>query len=148
ADHPAALLQLYIDGSLSRLRSSRRLAQETHRHVAWMWLFKKLRPEHKPMADCRKKTLMPLRQVCRACTLLCTPLGLVAGERVAIDGSTCKAVNATARHVTQATLTPLLHQLDQRVEGSRQDLDGQDKQDEAGPPGGAGAEHWQAKLEA
>ena len=38
ASHPADLLQLSIDGSLSRLRSSRRLAQETHRNVEVMWL--------------------------------------------------------------------------------------------------------------
>ena len=38
AYHPADLLQLYMYGSLSRLRSSRRLAQETHRHGEVMWL--------------------------------------------------------------------------------------------------------------
>jgi transposase len=32
AYHPAELLKLYVYGSLSRLRSSRRLAQETHRN--------------------------------------------------------------------------------------------------------------------
>lgn len=35
---PAALLKLDIDGYLSRLRSSRRLEQETHRTVELMWL--------------------------------------------------------------------------------------------------------------
>jgi transposase len=35
---PAELLQLYIYGYLDRLRSSRRLAQETHRNVEWLWL--------------------------------------------------------------------------------------------------------------
>jgi len=35
---PADLLKLYIYGYLYRLRSSRRLEQETHRNVEWMWL--------------------------------------------------------------------------------------------------------------
>jgi transposase len=35
---PAALLQLYLYGYLSRLRSSRRLAQAPHRHGEFMWL--------------------------------------------------------------------------------------------------------------
>jgi transposase len=35
---PADLLHLSIDGDLSRLRSSRRLAQATHRNVELMWL--------------------------------------------------------------------------------------------------------------
>ena len=38
AYHPADLWKLYIYGSLSRLRSSRRLEQETHRKVELMWL--------------------------------------------------------------------------------------------------------------
>jgi len=46
------------------------------------------------MADFRKNTLVPLRQVCRECTLWCKQLDLFAGELVAIDGSTCTAVNA------------------------------------------------------
>ena len=40
---PADLVKLYIYGYLYRLRSSRRLEQETHRNVEVMWLLKKLR---------------------------------------------------------------------------------------------------------
>jgi transposase len=141
AYHPADLLKLYIYGYLYRLRSSRRLEQETHRNVEFMWLLKKLRPDHKTIADFRKHNLKPMRQVCREFTLLCKQLDLFAGELVAIDGSTCKAVNAKARHCTADKLQPLLPQIDQRVEGSLQELDGQDPQDDAGPPGGAVAAH-------
>ena len=54
---PADLLKLYIYGYLYRLRSSRRLEQETHRNVELMWLLKKLRPDHKTIADFRKNNL-------------------------------------------------------------------------------------------
>jgi transposase len=148
ADHPADLLQLSIDGSLSRLRSSRRLAQAPHRPGEWLWLFKQRRPDHKTMADLRQNTRRPLRQGCRACPLLCTQMKLFAGALVAIDGSKCTAVNAKERNVTQATLTQLLHQSDPRVEGYRKALDGQDNHEEAGPPGGAGADNVQAQMEA
>jgi len=57
---PADLLKLYIYGYLYRLRSSRRLEQETHRNVELMWLLKKLRPDHKTIADFRKNNLVPL----------------------------------------------------------------------------------------
>ena len=78
----------------------------------------------------------------------CKQLDLFAGELVAIDGSTCKAVNAKERHFTQAKLAKLLQPSDQRVEGSLQELDGQDHRDDAGPPGGAVADHLQAKSDA
>jgi transposase len=148
AYHPADLLKLYIDGYLYRLRSRRRLEQETHRHVELMWPLKKLRPDHKTIADFWKNNLPPLRQVCRECTVLCKQMDLVAGALVAIDGSKCKAVNAKARHCTQDKLTQLLQQIDQRVEGYLKDLDGQDNQDEAGTPGGAVAENLQVKIAA
>ena len=148
AYHPADLLKLSIYGSLDRLRSSRRLAQETHRKVELMWLLKKLRPDHKTIADFRKNNLKPMRQVCREFTLWCKQLDLFAGELVAIDGSTCKAVNAKERNFTSAKLKNLLQQIDQRVEGDRKDLAGQDNEDDAGTPGGAVADNGQAKMAA
>jgi transposase len=145
---PADLLTLSLYGSLYRLRSSRRLAQETHRNVELMWLLKKRRPAPKTIADFRKHNLAPLRQVCREFTFLCKPLDRFAGELVAIDGSQCKAVNAKERHVTQGKLTTLLQQRDQRIEGYLKELDGRDNQDDAGTPGGAVADNVQAKIEA
>ena len=98
AYNPADLLQLYIYGSLSRLRASRRLAQETPRNVELLWRLKQWRPAHKTIADFRKHALAPLRQVCRECTWLCKQLDLCLGELVAIDGRKCKAVNARERN--------------------------------------------------
>jgi hypothetical protein len=141
-------LKLYIYGYLDRLRSSRRLEQAPHRNVELMWLLKKLRPDHQTIANFRKPNLAPLRRVCREFTLLCKQWDLFAGELVAIDGSKFQAVNATARHCTPDKLTQLLAQLDQRIEGSLQDLDGQESQDDAGTPGGAVADQVQAKSEA
>ena len=144
---PADLLKLYIYGYLYRLRSSRRLEQETHRNVELMWLLKKLRPDHKTIADFRKHNLKPLRQVCREFTVLCKQLDLFAGTLVAIDGSKFKAVNAKERNFTSDKLKHLLQQLDQRVEAYLKDLDGEDNEEDAGTPGGAVVENLQAKIE-
>jgi transposase len=148
AYHPADLLKLDIYGYLYRLRSSRRLEQETHRNVELIWLLKKLRPDHKTIADFRKNNLAPLRQVCREFTLWCKQLDLFSGELVAIDGSKFKAVNGKERNFTQDKLKQLLQQIDQRVEDYLKELDGQDNQDAAGTPGGVVAENLQAKIEA
>jgi transposase len=145
---PGDLLKLYLDGYLNRLRSSRRLEQETHRNVEVMWLLKKLRPDHKTLADFRKNNLKPLRQVCRTFTLLCKKLDLFGAERVAIDGSKFRAVNAKERNFTQDKLNKLIAQIDERVEAYLKDLDGQDHEDDAGTPGGAVVDNLQAKIEA
>ena len=85
------------------------------------------------MAALRKNNLASLRQVCREFTVVCQQLDLFAGALVALDGSKCKAVNAPERPVTPDKLATLLPQLAQRIEGSLQDLDGQENQEDAGP---------------
>jgi len=148
SDHPGDLLTLYIDGYLYRLRSSRRLEQETPRNVELMWLRKKLRPDHKTIANFRRDHLKPLREVCRACTLLCTQLELFGGALVAIDGSQLRAVNAKGRHCTKAKLERVLRHIEARVEGSLKELEAADDHDEAGPPGGARAANLQTQIAA
>jgi transposase len=140
AYHPADLLKLSIYGYLSRLRSSRRLEQETHRHVELRWLLKKLRPDHKTIADFRKHNLKPIRQVCRKFTLLGKQRDLFSGELGAIDGSKVKAVNAQERHFTRDKLQTLLGQIDQRIEDYLKELHHRDHQEEPGTAGDAQAE--------
>jgi transposase len=147
-DGPGDLLTLDLYGSLYRLRSSRRLAQEMHRHVEVMWLLKTLRPDHTTRADFRKNNLTPIRQVCRTFTLLGKKLDLFGAELVAIDGSKFSAVNAKERNVTQDTLTKLRAQLDERVEADRKALARGDDQAARGTGGGAQAEALEAKIEA
>jgi transposase len=148
AYHPGDLLPLYIDGYLYRLRSSRRLAQETHRKVELLWLLKKLRPDHKTLAQVRRDHLQPLRHGCRAFTLLCKPQHLFSGALVAIDGSKCKAVNAKERHFTHSNLQRLLQQSDARIEAYLKERERGDTEADHGAPGGARAEPLHAKLEA
>lgn len=115
AYHPADLLKLYIYGYLNRLRTSRCLERETHRNVEVMWLLKKLRPDHKTIADFRKHHAPALQQVCREFIELCKALELFGGELVAIDGSKFLAVNARQRHFNLAKLKHRLQELDQRI---------------------------------
>lgn len=148
AYHPGDLLKLYIYGYLHRLRSSRRLEQETHRNVEVMWLLKKLRPDHKTIANFRKDNLEPLRQTCRAFTLLCKKLDLFGAELVAIDGSKFRAVNSKERNFTREKLKKLLKQIDERVEAYLNELDHRDDQDDASRVGSAQAADLEAKIEA
>jgi hypothetical protein len=111
-----------------------------------MWLLDKLRPDHKTIAKFRRDNLEPLRQVCRAFTLLCKQLHLFAGELVAIDGSTCKAVNAKERTFTQSKLQRLLPQNDAPIEGYLKELERGDTEEDHGTSGGARAEQLHAKI--
>jgi transposase len=145
---PGDLLKLYLYGYLYRFRSSRRLEQETQRNVELLWLLKKLRPDHKTIANFRKNNLEPLRQVCRTFTLLCKKLDLFGAELVAIDGSKFRAVNSKERNFTPDKLKKLIVQIDERVDAYLKELERSDDQEERGTGGGAHAETLAAKIEA
>ena len=145
---PGDLLKLSLYGYLDRLRSSRRLEQEAQRHVELLWLLKKLRPDHKTIANFRKNNLQPLRHVCRTFTLLCKKLDLFSAELVAIDGSTCRAVNAKERTFTQAKLTRRIVQIDEHIAAYLKELDRGDAEEERGTGGGANAAALAAKIDA
>lgn len=113
-----------------------------------MWLLKKLRPDHKTLADFRQPNLKPLRQVCRTFTLLCKQLDLFGAELIAINGSKFRAVNATERNFTKDKLTKLLAQIDERIATYLKELDRRDAQDDRGTVGGAQTEALAAKIEA
>jgi transposase len=148
ASYPGALVTRSIYGSRYRLRSSRRLEQETQRNVALLWRLKTLRPDHQTMATFRRDNLPPLRQVCRAVTLWGTQLALFSGALVALDGSTFQAVHATERHFPQSKLQRRLPQIEARLAAYRNELERGDTEADHGAPGGARAEPRHAQLAA
>ena len=145
---PGDLLRLYLYGYLYRLRSSRKLEQETHRNVELIWLLRKLRPDFKTIADCRRENPPALKAVCRAFTLLCKQLDLFGGELVAIDGSKFRAVNNRQRNFSQRTLDRALRSIDARIVEYLQALDAQDTQDEAAGRATPRAAGLQQKIDA
>ena len=131
---PGDLLRLYVYGYLSRLRSSRKLEQETHRNVELMWLLRKLRPDHKTIADFRRSNPAGLKGVCREFTLLCKQLDLFGGELIAIDGSKFRAVNNRDRNFTQPALERFVAGIDARIAEYLGTLDTHDAHDAAALP--------------
>ena len=67
---PKVLLKLYLYGYLNRIRSSRRLEDETKRNLEVIWLLKKLSPDFKTIADFRKDNKEALKRVFRDFTRL------------------------------------------------------------------------------
>jgi transposase len=126
---PGDLLRLYLYGYLHRIRSSRRLEQETHRNVELMWLLRRLTPDFKTIADFRRDHPQALKGVCQQFILLCKQLDLFGGELIAIDGSKFRAVNARDRSYTAPRLKKLLQDIDAMIAAYLQKLDVQDRQE-------------------
>lgn len=141
---PGDLLRLYLSGYFHRIRSSRRLEQETHRNVELMWLLRRLTPDFKTIADFRRDHPAALKGVGREFLLLCRRLDLVGGELLAIDGRKFRAVNARDRSYTPARLATLQRDIDHTITRYLRALERQDAA-EAGTDGPS-AEGLRAKI--
>ena len=128
---PGDRLRLYLYGYLHRIRSSRRLEQETHRHVELMWLLRRLTPDCKTIADFRRDHPQALKGVGREFVLLCKRLDRFGGALLAIDGSKFRAVNARDRSFTPARLAKLITTIDATIAGYLQQLDVHDHREAA-----------------
>jgi len=135
---PGDLLRLYLYGYLHRIRSSRRLEQETHRNVELMWLLRRLIPDFKTIADFRRDHPAALKAVGREFLLLCRRLDLFGSELLAIDGSKFRAVNARDRSYTPARLATLQRDIDRTIARYLRELERQDEA-EAGTEGSSAA---------
>ena len=130
---PGALLGLYLYGYLNRVRSSRRLEQETHRNVEVMWLLGQLRPDHKTIADFRRDHPEALRAVGRTFIALCRELELFGSALVAIDGSKFRADNSRERNWTAAELARREAEVEAALTRYLAELDAADAREAAEP---------------
>lgn len=143
---PRDLLGLYLYGYLNKTRSSRRLERETHRNVEVIWLMRKLRPDHKTIAEFRRRHAEALKGVCREFTLLCQRLDLFSADLVFVDGAKFRAVNGKDRNFTPKKLEQLLGKIDARIEEYLAELEAADRAEEG--EAGATDARLREKLEA
>jgi transposase len=129
--HPGVLLKLHIYGYLNRIRSSRRLEQESHRNVEVLWLTGKLMPDHKTIANFRRDNRQAIREVCRTFTRFCRELDLFGGELIAIDGSKFKAVNNKGRNFTDRKLKKAILDIEKKIDAYLDELDENDAMEPA-----------------
>jgi transposase len=128
---PSDLLKLYLYGYLNRVRSSRELERLSHRNLEVIWLLKRLRPDHKTIAEFRRLHRGVFKQVLRQFNLMCRDLKLFGAEIVAIDGSIFKAVNSKGRNFTRAKLEGLLKTVDSGIERYLKELELNDASQES-----------------
>src|SRR6201981_908208 len=110
---PRDLLKLYLYGYLQQIRSSRRLESECWRNIELMWLLGRLAPDHKTIAEFRRLHRDGVTAAGAELVRLARSVGLVKGERIAIDGSKFQAVSSTRSVREREALERYLEQLEQ-----------------------------------
>ena len=110
-------------------RSSRKLERETYHNISFIWLMGGLKPDHKTIAEFRRKNKKTLQKVLKQCTRMCIKLNLVAGNVLFVDGTKIRANASCSRTHEKAWYEEQLKDIDQRIETLLQECEAVDQQE-------------------
>jgi transposase len=88
---PRTMLKLLLYGYSYGAKSSRKLEREVHNNLSFIWLMKQLKPDHKTIAEFRRKNKRALKKALTLCARLCLNLGLIEGNVLFVDGTKLRA---------------------------------------------------------
>ena len=113
---PKAMLKLFVYGYSYGTKTSRKLERETHHTLSFIWLMGGLRPDHKTIAEFRRKNKGALKNVLRQCARMCLKLDLIAGNVLFVDGTKIRANASRAETHDRAYYEQHLSEIDRRIE--------------------------------
>lgn len=127
---PRAMLKLLVYGYSYGVGSSRQLERECHYNLSFLWLMGGLKPDHKTIAEFRRRNKSALQKVIQQCARSCVKLGLIAGNVLFGDGTKMRA-NASINHRwTTERAHKVLAQLDQRIQELLTECEAVDQQEQ------------------
>ena len=113
---PRAMMKLLVYGYSYGVRSSRKLERETHQNIAFIWLMGGLKPDHKTIAEYRRKNKKALKKVLKQCAGLCIHLGLIAGNALFVDGAKVRANAARSKTHDGAYYKQQMSEMEERID--------------------------------
>ena len=124
------MLKLLVYGYSYGLKSSRKLERECHHNLAFIWLMGGLKPDHKTIAEFRRRHKQALRKVLRQCGQICIQLGLIAGNVFFVDGTKIRANAGRDRGHDRVYYQKLISEVDSRIEQLLIDCETTDRREE------------------
>jgi len=130
---PKATLKLLVYGYSYGIRSSRKLERAIHHNVSFIWLMGGLKPDHKTIAEFRRRNKKALKKVLKQCARLCIELDLVAGNTLFVDGSKIRANASIKKTWDKKKCEKYLKKIDKRIEAILSECDDIDEREEGQP---------------
>ena len=127
---PKAMLKLLVYGYSYGIRSSRKLERETYHNISFIWLMGGLKPDHKTIAEFRRRNKKTIQKVLKQCARMCMELDLIAGNILFVDGTKIRANASASRTHDKAWYEEQLQGIDQRIEQLLQDCENIDDREQ------------------
>ena len=128
--NPKAMLKLLLYGYSYGFRSSRKLERAIYHNVSFIWLMGGLKPDHKTIAEFRRRNKAVLKNVLKTCARLCIRLGLIAGNTLFVDGSKVRASASIKNTWTKEKCKRALEKIEARIEAILSECDAVDEEEE------------------
>jgi transposase len=113
--HPKAMLKLLVYGYSYGIRSSRKLERACHHNLSFIWLTSNLMPDHKTIAEFRRKNKESLANVLKQCARICIKLNLIEGNTLFVDGTKIRANASIGNTWTRKKAQKALKHIDERI---------------------------------
>lgn len=112
---PRTMLKLLLYGYSYGVRSSRKLEREVYNNLSFIWLMKNLKPDHKTIAEFRRKNKAALKRSLKLCAQLCIKLDLISGNTLFVDSTKVRASAGKVHQHKKKWYQKQLKKVDQRI---------------------------------
>jgi hypothetical protein len=112
---PRSMLKLLLYGYSYGIRSSRKLEREVYNNLSFIWLMKNLKPDHKTIAEFRRKNKAALKKSLKLCARLCMKLDLIDGNTLFVDSTKVRANAGKAHQHSKNWYEKQLRQIEKRI---------------------------------
>lgn len=113
---PRAIVKLLLYGYSYGVRSSRKLERACHHNLAFIWLVGGLRPDHKTIANFRRKNAGAIHKALMQCARLCLKLNLVEGNVLFVDGTKMRGNVSKDGVLTRRDIEASLQEVSDRID--------------------------------
>ncbi len=127
--NPADMLKLYLYCYFFGIRSSRRIERECTINIELIWLIKELKPDHKTIANFRRDNKEAIEKSFVFFISICSNLGLLGKEIIAVDGSKFKASNSEEKYDTITRVQKRIEKTREKMASYMKTLDENDKEE-------------------
>jgi len=115
AYHPRIIMKIIIQGMLSRVRSSRKLAASCRENFVMMYLAEKTQPDFRTIARFRKCNAQFVKDAFRKTVEIASGKKLIDLSFISIDGSKIKAYASKKRYFDKIALDKLDKAIDKMI---------------------------------
>ena len=124
---PRAMVKLLVYGYSYGIKSSRKLERESHINLSFIWLLGGLKPDHKTIAEFRRRNRDSLAKVIRLCAELCLKLNLIDGNILFGDGTKFRANAGRGQSHDREYYQKALSELELRIGGLLEECEALDE---------------------